>query len=260
MQVRWALVLLLAAGAARAQEVRDPHEGMDEPMPKPKKRAPKAPPAQPEIYVPAPPPPQPYPYQQQPYYGQPPYGGQPYPPQPYGYPPQPYGYPPPAYTNPPQEQKKGGFVFRADFTGTYRYMLKQSSGAGALRLLIGGETGPVGFGGVIDIELGGTRAGLFYAVIDVGFLFYGKIGDHVRLGLGPHFGGMIVQRATDNNPFEDMSAFLVGIGADLNVDILRGKSAALYLAGRLGYDWVDTGPTNPYSHGAVAKLGIGVRL
>jgi hypothetical protein len=82
----------------------------------------------------------------------------------------------------------------------------------------------------------------------------------VRLGVGPHFGGMIIERATDNNPFEDLSGFLVGISADLNIDILKGKSSALFFAARLRYDWVDTGPTNPYSHGAVAQFGIGVRL
>jgi hypothetical protein len=91
-------------------------------------------------------------------------------------------------------------------------------------------------------------------------MFYGRVGEIVRLGIGPHFGGMIIQRGTDNNPFEDLSGFLVGVNADLTIDVIRAKSSALFIVGRLRYDYVDTGPTSPYSHGAALSLGIGVRL
>src|SRR5439155_11630083 len=104
-------------------------------------------------------------------------------------------YAPQAYTQPPA--KKGGFVFRLDLAGTYRYALKDSFGAGTLRLLLGGETGHVGFGGLFDLEMGASKAGLFYAVLDVGFMVWGILGEYVRLGFGPTLGFMAIQRATN---------------------------------------------------------------
>jgi hypothetical protein len=221
MQVRVALVLLLAATAAQAQGTRDPYGPVDD------EPTPHDPP--PVIYVPIPPP----------IIAPPPYA--------------PEGAPPAA-------NKKGGFIFRLDLGADYRYALKDSFGAANLRMLLGGETGHVGFGGFFDLEMGGSKEGLFYSVLDVGFLFYGIIGEHVRLGLGPQFGFMTIQRATNDNPFEDLIGFLVGVNADLSVDLVTSRRSALLLFGRLRYDFVDTGAVSPFSHGATFVVGIGARL
>jgi hypothetical protein len=229
MQVRLSLALLLCAGAAGAQP-RDPYGPpqpqtyeADEPTPHDEP---------PTIYVPVPPP----------IIAPPPYV--PYPPT-----------PPPA---PPQ--KKGGFVFRLDLSGVYRYALKDSFGGGAMRIFLGGESGHIGFGGNIDVEMGGSRGGLFYTVLDLGFGFYGVIGEYVRLGLGPQLGLLIIQRATNDDPFEDLRGVLVGLNADLTVDLVHSRHSALYLFGRVRYDFVDTGPVSDYSHGGTLQVGLGVRL
>jgi hypothetical protein len=216
-----ALVVLLG-GVAAAQTPRDPYEqqGEDEPTP-------RDPP--PTIYVPVPPPiiaPMPY-------------------------------VPPQEAT--PEKKSNGGFVFAIDLLGTYRYALKESWGAGALHMLLGGETGRLGFGGIIDIELGSSRAGLFYSVLNLGFQFYGRIGDRVRIGVGPQFGGFIIVRKTNNNPTEDLSAFLVGLNADVSIDLVQSRSAALLLYGRIRYDYVDAAISS-YSHGGTGQIGLGVRL
>jgi hypothetical protein len=234
MQVRAAALVLLGAGAVLAQPVREPYDQPQQPY-QPDEPQPNGQPQPPIIYVPVPPPI--------------------------------IAPPPPMYVQPaPQatQPKRGGFVFRVDLGATYRYALKDSLGAGTLRLVLGGEgTGHVGFGGLFDLEMGGTKGGLFYAVLDVGFMFWGVLGDYVRLGFGPTLGFMAIQRATDGDPFEDLSAVMIGLNADLTIDILKSappRRSALYLVGRLRYDYLDTGRTSPYSHGGVGLLGIGARL
>jgi hypothetical protein len=221
MQVRALVALLLLAGAGRAQEPRDPHEAVDD------EPTPQEPP--PVIYVPIPPP----------IVAPPPYA--------------PYAQAEPA------RAKKGGFFFRLDLGGAYRYALKDSFGAGALRMLLGGESGHVGFGGVLDLEMGASQGGLFYSVLDIGFQFYGVIGDVVRLGMGAQLGFMTIQRATNADPFEDLVGFLIGLNADLSIDLIKSRRSALLLFGRLRYDFTDARVAS-YSHGATALIGLGVRL
>src|SRR5438874_1463702 len=59
---------------------------------------------------------------------------------------------------------------------------------------------------------------------------------------------------------EDMSAFIVGLNADLTIDIVHSAKAALLLFGRIRYDYVDAGGVSAYSHGVTGQLGLGVRL
>ena len=219
------LVVTLLGGVAFAQsQPRDPYGNIDNDEPTPRDQ-PQPPPM---IYVPVPPP----------------------------------IIAPMPYVAPQEAPKKsdGGFVFAFDLLGSYRYVLKDSWGAGGLHMLIGGETGRLGFGGIIDVELGSSRAGLFYSVINLGFEFYGRIGERVRLGLGPQFGGFIIVRRTNNNPTEDLSAALVGLNADVSIDIVKSRSAALLIYVRIRYDYVDTGNSTSYSHGITGQLGLGVRL
>jgi hypothetical protein len=202
------LIVLFAAGVARAQAPLDP--GFDEPVP-------VEPP--PVIYVPLPP-----------------------------------------VAAPAAKPSTGRFVANLDVGGVYRYALKASFGAAAVHALIGGDSGALRFGGVIDVELGASGLGLFYSVIDTGFEFSGRIGDRLRIGLLPHLGLMVISRRTDNNPASDLSGFLVGIAGTFTIDLARFTHSTLLLVGRLGYDFVDTGRLYSYANGMTAQLGVGFQL
>jgi hypothetical protein len=221
-----AFVLLALGGVAAAQaQPRDPYGNIDNDEPTPRDQPPQNPP--PMIYVPVPPPiiaPMPYVAPQE-----------------------------------PPKKSNGGFVFALDLLGSYRYVLKETWGAGGIHMLIGGETGAIGFGGIVDIELGSSKAGLFYSVLNLGFEFYGRIGERVRLGLGPQFGGFIIVRRTHSDPTEDLSAALVGVNADLSIDLLKSRSTALLIYARIRYDYVDSSSSS-YSNGVSGQLGLGVRL
>src|SRR6185369_1660398 len=88
--------------------------------------------------------------------------------------------PPPGYA-PAAREKRSGVTVRLDLGGLYRYALKDSFGAGELRMFIGGESKSFGVGGIFDLEMGGSRAGLFYTVMDIGFQIYAKFGEYIRL-------------------------------------------------------------------------------
>jgi hypothetical protein len=256
--MRTALFVLLAA-TAQAQTVRDPYGGAP-PQPRNPYDQPQQQPRNPYDQNQQPPP-----------YPQPPPAYQPYEPTPNEQPQPPLIYvpvPPPIvaptpyapepYMQPPP--KKGGFVFRVDLGGAYRYALKDSFGAAALRLVLGGEGRHVGFGGLFDIELGGSKAGLFYAVLDTGFLIWGVLGENVRLGFGPTLGFMAIQRATNSDPFEDLRAVMVGLNLELTIDLIKSRRSALYLLGRVRYDYLDTGGNSGYANGATLLVGLGARL
>jgi hypothetical protein len=227
--MRLLTALLLVAATAAAQQPLDPGYGDDEPSPRqPAQPLPPYPPPEqpPVIYVPIPPP----------------------------------IVAPPGYVPVEPRPRRSGVTFRLDAGGVYRYALKDSFGAGALRIFLGGEGKSFGVGGIFDLELGGSRAGLFYTVMDIGFQIYAKLGESIRLGFGPQFGFMAIQRATNPDPFEDLSAFLIGLNADLSIDLMKGRRSALILFGRVRYDFIDTGPVSPYSHGGSGVVGIGARM
>jgi hypothetical protein len=161
---------------------------------------------------------------------------------------------------PPAKRNSGGFLLRFDLGAAYRYQLKESFGAGGLHLMLGGEGRRLSFAGALDVELGASRAGLFYSTLDWGFHVDGRLSRRVRLGVSPHFGMMIISRSTNNSPAEDLVGFLIGLCGDVGIDLWHGDSGTVLAFGRLGYDFVDTGRLYSYANGVDLQIGIGFRL
>ena len=52
---------------------------------------------------------------------------------------------------------------------------------------------------------------------------------------------------------------MVGLNADLSIDLIKSRRSALILFGRVRYDYLDAS-RSAYSNGGSALLGLGVRL
>jgi hypothetical protein len=208
--------------------------------------------AQPQYQYPQPQPqyqyPYPYPYQY-PY----PY---PYPPPyqyPYGYQPQ---HPPPqyqqmpqseavapapapaSYTPPARQQKSKNRLLAKLWLGySYRYGLDDSMHAGAIEAMLGGEGSHFGVGGRVGLEAGRTASGLRFTILTAGPGLEWKLGSRFRLGFSPTLGVLIFDRATRSD--DEMWTMMFGTHIDLSVDLVKRKSGGgLFLAGRIGYDFV----------------------
>jgi hypothetical protein len=168
--------------------------------------------------------------------------------------------PPPPVVKPVARRPSTRFVFHLDLVGSYRYALKESFGGAALHAFVGGEKEAMRFGAIADIEMGASRLGLFYSVVDFGFEFAGRLGDRLHLGVAPHLGVMIIQRRTEDDPADDLAGFLFGVAGTMSIDVARFKRSTLQLIGRIGYDFIDTGGNYSYASGMVAQLGVGIQL
>lgn len=201
---------------------------------------------QPQYQYPQYPYPYPYPYQQ------------PYP-YPYQYP---YGYPQPQQPQPPQhdqpmpqfegvapapapasftpaarQKSKNRLLAKLWLGYSYRFGLDSSMHAGAVEAMLGGESSHFGAGGRLGLEVGRTEAGLRFTVLTAGPGLEWQLGRRFRIGFSPTLGVLIFDRATraDN----EMWTMMLGTHIDVSVDLLKRKSgAALFLAGRIGYDYV----------------------
>jgi hypothetical protein len=140
----------------------------------------------------------------------------------------------------------------------YRWALGDDFHAFAVEAEFGIESSRWAGGGRVGLEVGRTRAGLRFEAVSFGPGFEWKFGSRFRLGVSPTVGIFVIERASQSG--DAFWTFTLGAHLDLGVDLLRRSSgAALFLAGRLGYEFF--GAVTGLSDSAVAtRLWVGYRF
>jgi hypothetical protein len=191
----------------------------------------------------------PYPQYQQPQYQQPQY--QSYPPYAYppsGYTPPPNGLPAPPSTEyyvpvpstsvvaAPRLRPKSRFLAKLSLGYAYHLIDGASNNAAAVELELGAEGRAAAAGARFGFELGSTPTGGTLTVLSLGPGIEWKLGSRFRLGMSPSLSFLFISPADGS---DTLVAAALGAWIDASVDLVKRKSGgALFLAGRLGYDWM----------------------
>jgi hypothetical protein len=172
---------------------------------------------------------------------------------------------PPVIVAPPAKPRPN-VLFRYELGGVYSHFFGRHFGGARLDFDLGVDLPHVSVGGRAGAEVGGSQSGLPYERLSWGFGVDGKLGP-VRLGIEPRIGAMLITRASEPNPFENLVAFSLGIHGELVVALIgagqpsQRSHSGLDLIVRAGYDWVDHDHGTYHAlDGLVLKIGLGGRF
>jgi hypothetical protein len=147
---------------------------------------------------------------------------------------------------------------------TYRRAFKEDFAAAAAELEIGGQGRWFSVGARFDVAAGGTRVGLPFQTFTVGPGFRFPVGDRLRLGFGMTFGALVIQRVSATAASDPtMWSLMWGSYVDGTVDVVRTRGgSALFVAARVGYDFIDNFPGADLGTGSSLALtaALGYRL
>ncbi len=101
---------------------------------------------------------------------------------------------------------------------------------------LGGETSRYAIGGRISAALGATRYGLPYQHVELGPHFMWRVSPRVQLGVGLDFGVFMFERVTE--PGDVVWTLSLGGMVDATIDLARTRAGTLFLAGRVGVDYL----------------------
>lgn len=104
-----------------------------------------------------------------------------------------------------------------------------------LEFSFGGRTRVMEIFGSVGGTIGRTEQGLLAGQLRGGPTFLFPVGDRLRLGLEPRFGWLGIRRITKNEMIHDFSMGIHGIAT---VDLTRSEDYAIFLGGRIGFDWL----------------------
>lgn len=142
--------------------------------------------------------------------------------------------------------------------GGYLHTLGQSFGGGAVDVRVGASNQIVTLAFRANGLFGRSAGGLSFERALGGFQVQFHLTDRVRFGLSLLNGIFVYQRAI---AVEDrhVYAWAMGLLADLDVELVRGKSAgALVLTATLGYELINTVPERA-GHTFSGQLGLAWR-
>lgn len=151
--------------------------------------------------------------------------------------------PPPCCTviAPPPPRAPESLLLQLVVGPTYRRAFKEDFAAALLELELGAQNPRFGVGARLSAALGATRVGLPYQFITIGPAFNFRLTPRVRFAVAATFGALVYQRASaaaiDDPNVWGLSA---GVNGTVGVDLVRtARDGAVYLLGRIGYDYVD---------------------
>ncbi|MGZ3441342.1 MAG: hypothetical protein ACXVDD_17605 [Polyangia bacterium] len=138
---------------------------------------------------------------------------------------------------------------------TYRRAFNEDFAGALVEVEVGAQNDSFGMGARLSGTAGATRVGLPYQMLTIGPGANFRLSPRLRLAIGATFGIFAYQRAT--LPGSSVWAFTAGANAGMTVDLVRTRSGgALYLLGRLGYDYIESlGDTNGSTVGVTAAIG-----
>ena len=157
---------------------------------------------------------------------------------------------------PPPPKPPGAVLFDVSLGPTYRRAFKEDFAAAALELEIGGQTPSWGIAGRLHADLGATRVGLPYQLVTIGPSFAFRATERLRLGFGVSFGSFSYQRVSAARTWDPtVWALTIGVDLDATVDLVRtARGGALFLAARVGWDFIDNTGDDALSTGTSLAL------
>jgi hypothetical protein len=138
----------------------------------------------------------------------------------------------------------------------YHFIDGDSVNTAAFEVELGGE-GQHAAGGVrFGFELGQTGSGRSFESLVLGPGVEWKLGQRLRLGMAPTLSFLFVDDPYSNGT---LGAVAIGFWVDASYDLWQRKTGgALYLAARIGYDWMIYSDTT--GDAMVARLWLGYRF
>ena len=141
---------------------------------------------------------------------------------------------------------------------TYRRAFQEDFAAAFVEVEVGARNPFFGVGARFSAAFGATRVGLPYQFLTLGPAFDFRVSSRVRLALGLSFGALVYERvsaAAARDP--DVTAISLGVDGSLTIDLVRLRhDGALFLLGRVGYDYIDNTGVDPLDTGSSLALTL----